>query len=40
MSDYSYELPFSNYKLMKSIITMLKKENKYNLVNLLRGINV
>ena len=27
MSDYSYELPFSNDKLMKGIIMMLKKEN-------------
>ena len=40
MSDYSYELPFSNDKLMKGIIMMLKKENKYNLANLLRGANV
>lgn len=40
MSDYSYELPFSNDKLMKGIITMLKKENKYDLANLLRGANV
>ena len=37
MSDYSYELPFSNDKLMKGIIVMLKKENKYDLANLLRG---
>ena len=40
MSDYSYELPFSNDKLMKGIIVMLKKENKYDLANLLRGANV
>lgn len=40
MSDYSYELPFSNDKLMKGIIMMLKKENKYDLANLLRGSNV
>ncbi len=40
MSDYSYELPFSNDKLMKGIIMMLKKENKYDLANLLRGANV
>lgn len=40
MSDYLYELPFSNDKLMKGIIMMLKKENKYDLANLLRGANV
>lgn len=40
MSDFSYELPFSNDKLMKGIIMMLKKENKYDLANLLRGANV
>lgn len=40
MSDYSYKLPFSNDKLMKGIIMMLKKENKYDLANLLRGTNV
>lgn len=40
MSDYTYELPFSNAKLMKGIIRMLKKENKYDLANLLRGANV
>ena len=40
MSDYSYELPFSNDKLMKGIIMMLKKENNYDLANLLRGANV
>lgn len=40
MSDYSYKLPFSNDKLMKGIIMMLKKENKYDLANLLRGANV
>ena len=40
MSNYSYELPFSNDKLMKGIIMMLKKENKYDLANLLRGANV
>lgn len=40
MSDYSYELLFSNDKLMKGIIMMLKKENKYDLANLLRGANV
>lgn len=40
MSDYTYELPFSNAKLMKGIIIMLKKENKYDLANLLRGANV
>lgn len=40
MSDYKYELPFSNDRLMKGIIMMLKKENKYDLANLLRGSNV
>lgn len=40
MSNYSYELPFSNERFMKGIIMMLKKENKYDLANLLRGANV
>ena len=40
MSDYTYSLPFSNEKFMKGIIMMLKKENKYDLANLLRGANV
>ena len=40
MSDYSYELPFSNDKFLKGIIVMLKKENKYDLANLLRRTNV
>lgn len=40
MSNYSYELPFSNERLMKGIIMMLKKEKKYDLANLLRGANV
>lgn len=40
MSNYSYELPFSNERFMKGIIVMLKKENKYDLANLLRGANV
>ncbi len=40
MSDYTYELPFTNDKLMKGIIKMLKKESKYDLANLLRGSNV
>lgn len=35
MSDYTYSLPFSNDRLMKGIIMMLKKENKYDLANLL-----
>lgn len=37
MSDYTYSLPFSNDRFMKGIIMMLKKENKYDLANLLRG---
>lgn len=40
MSDYTYSLPFSNERFMKGIIMMLKKENKYDLANLLRGANV
>lgn len=40
MSEYTYSLPFSNEKFMKGIIMMLKKENKYDLANLLRGANV
>ena len=40
MSDYTYSLPFSNDRLMKGIIMMLKKEDKYDLANLLRGANI
>lgn len=40
MSDYTYSLPFSNERFMKGIIMMLKKENKYDLANLLRGAKV
>ena len=40
MIDYTYSLPFSNERFMKGIIMMLKKENKYDLANLLRGANV
>ena len=40
MSDYTYSLPFSNDRFMKGIIMMLKKENKYDPANLLRGANV
>lgn len=40
MSDFSYELPFSYDKLMNGILMMLKKDNKYDLANLLRGASV
>ena len=40
LSDYTYELPFSKDRMMKGIIMMLKKENKYDLANLLEGSNV
>jgi hypothetical protein len=40
MSNFTYNLPFSNDKLLKGIIIMLKKENKYDLANLLRGANL
>lgn len=40
MSEYTYSLPFSNDKLLSGIIIMLKKENKYDLANLLRGANL
>jgi hypothetical protein len=35
MSDYTYELPFSNDKFMKGILLMIKKENKYDLASML-----
>lgn len=40
MSDYTYELPFSNDKFMKGILLMLKKENKYDLASMLKGASV
>lgn len=40
MSNFSYSLPFSNEKFLTGIIIMLKKANKYDLANLLRGANV
>ncbi len=40
MSEFSYSLPFSYDKLMKGIILMLKKDNKYDLSNLLNGASV
>jgi hypothetical protein len=40
MSDFSYELPFTNDKFMKGIILMLKKDNKYDLASMLRGASV
>ena len=35
MSDFTYQLPFSTEKLLSGIIIMLKKENKYDVANLL-----
>lgn len=40
MSDFTYQLPFSTEKLLSGIIIMLKKENKYDVANLLRGSSV
>lgn len=40
MSDFTYQLPFTEEKLLTGIIYMLKKENKYDTVNLLKGANV
>lgn len=40
MSDYTYELPFSNDKFMKGILLMLKKESKYDLASMLKGASI
>lgn len=40
MSNFLYELPFSNDKFMKGILMMLKKENQYDLASILRGASV
>jgi hypothetical protein len=40
MSEFTYRLPFTEEKLLTGIIYMLKKENKYDIVNLLKGANV
>lgn len=40
MSDFTYRLPFSTEKLLSGIIIMLKKENKYDVANLLRGSSI
>ena len=40
MSDFTYTLPFTNEKFMSGILLMLKKDNKYDLANMLRGASV
>ena len=40
MSDFTYRLPFTEEKLLTGIIYMLKKEDKYDISNLLKGANV
>lgn len=40
MSDFTYSIPFSNDKLLAGIIYQLKRENLYDIVNLLKGCNV
>ncbi len=40
MSDFTYTLPFTNEKFMSGIILMLKKDDKYDLANMLRGASV
>ena len=40
MSDFTYELPFSEDKFIKGIIFMLKKENDYDLASMLKGASV
>lgn len=40
MDDFTYTLPFSNEKLLKGILVMLKKENKYDLASMLKGASV
>lgn len=40
MTGFTYKLPFTNERFMKGIISMLKKENKYDLASMLRGASV
>lgn len=40
MSDFTYSIPFSNDKLLAGIFYQLKRENLYDIVNLLKGCNV
>lgn len=40
MSDFTYTIPFSNEKLLAGIIYQLKRDNLYDIVNLLKGCNV
>ena len=37
MSEFTYEIPFSNDKLLAGIIYQLKRDNLYDIVNLLKG---
>lgn len=37
MSEFTYEIPFSNDKLLAGIIYQLKRGNLYDIVNLLKG---
>jgi hypothetical protein len=40
MSRFTYKLPFSYDKLLKGILTMLKKENNYDLASMLKGASI
>ena len=40
MSDFTYSIPFSNEKLLAGIIYQLKRDNLYDIANLLKGCNV
>lgn len=37
MSEFTYQIPFSNDKLLAGIIYQLKRDNLYDIVNLLKG---
>ena len=37
MSEFTYEIPFSNDKLLAGIIYQLKRDNLYDIVTLLKG---
>ena len=40
MSEFTYSIPFSNDKLLAGIIYQLKRDNLYDIANLLKGCNV
>ena len=37
MSEFTYEMPFSNNKLLTGVIYHLKRDNQYDIANLLKG---